>query len=138
MTAVFARNSGVVSTSRIGLSIAGVPGASMDIRRLSVKARTGLGKGLRTWAEAVALASGNEVPRITGFLANSIRIVVHKTTSRMSVVIEYLATYAASVHEHPRPPTSNGKWKYLSDPFNRLLPDLPNVVGRAIAFEMTR
>ncbi len=138
MTQVFARNSGKVVTSRTGITVDGLPGLSMNIKRLPAKVVTGLAKGLRTWAEAVVVESGNEVPRITGFLANSVRIVMHRSHTRMSVVIEYLAAYAAAVHEIPRPPTSNGKWKYLEHPYNRLLPDLPNHVGVAIAAELAR
>lgn len=135
---VFTTQTGKVSTRRTGLTVDGIAGVSMDVRNLIPAARRGLARGIRMWCEAVAVQSGNEVPRITGFLANSLRIVMHNNASRISAVIEYLAAYAAAVHEHPRPPTSNGKWKFLEHPYNDLLPDLPNYVGREISAELSK
>ncbi len=64
------------------------------------------------------------VPRITGNLANSGR-VTKKTGDDVEAVISFGGVppnglpvpYAMRVHEEPRPPSSNGTYKYLETPF---------------------
>jgi hypothetical protein len=95
----------------------------------------GVIRGVRVWLEAVGAESQAEVPRKTGRLAGSMRIAVKQTTP-VHGEIEYTAPYAAIVHEVPRGPLSNGKWKYLEDPFKRLEPQMTETVAREAAAAM--
>lgn len=72
-------------------------------------------RNARAEAEILRTESMREVPVLTGRLRNSARVVVETR----KIIVEYATPYAFWVHEMPRPPSSNGKWKFLEDPFNR-------------------
>lgn len=105
--------------------VAFTTGRLRNIGNASVRA---MRRGVRVWLEMVAAESQAEVPRITGNLANSMRIAV-KSSAPVLGDITYQAPYAALVHEIPRPAASNGKWKYLEDPFKRLEPRIEQTIA---------
>lgn len=77
-----------------------------------------------------------EVPRRTGFLANSQFVTLVKRGKDSTVIIGFSAPYALHVHEAP--PTRVfrvGKRKFLEDPFKRRERDAPaRIAERVRAF----
>jgi hypothetical protein len=88
--------------------------------------------GVREHLEMVGTESQRQVPRITRKLAGSMRIEVRERPAVFGT-IDYLAPYAVRVHEEQRPPSSNGKWKYLEDPFKAQEGLFAARVGDAVA-----
>lgn len=112
----------------------GVAGALANLKRKGRAAARGLRRGMKKWAGMVASLSQAQVPWLTGELARS--LVIDVQDNPPSIQLKYTARHAAIVHETPRPPSSNGKWKYLEDPFKQLVPQLEAVVGLEIRKEM--
>ena len=70
---------------------------------------------LRSEAEAILTEAKILVPYLTGNLHDSHRLTVFERPA-IFATIEFLAPYALRVHEEPRPPSSNGTFKYLEIP----------------------
>jgi len=103
-----------VSVAAFGVSEVGV-----NLRNLQNRSVAGMRRGVRRFLDTVGEQSQVQVPRITGALARSMRIRIQENP--VSGIISYDMPYAGIVHEIPRPPESNGKWKYLEDPFMKEL-----------------
>lgn len=120
-----------------GVVAMGVSSATRGIRYMEAKSIVGFKRGMRRWVALVAAESQAEVPRITGHLARSMRWGV-SDGHPVSGFIRYNAAYAGNVHENPRPPSSNGKWKYLEDPWKRNTPKMVPMIGAEIAKELRK
>ncbi len=83
--------------------------------------------------EAIMLESQNQVPRDTGFLANSRFVRVEDGGGEITLELGYTAPYAIYVHEDPtarhRAPT---KWKFLEDPIKDASNGLSQRLARRI------
>lgn len=112
----------------------GVSEAGQNLRSIQGATTNSLRRGVRKWLEIVGAESQKQVPRITGRLARSMRIMV--TDAPVSGTISYTAPYAGIVHEIVRPKGSNGKWKYLEDAKNALIGDLMKIVKSEIGSEI--
>lgn len=114
-----------------GVVAYGVSSTSRGIRFMEAKSIVGFKRGMRKWLSVVAMESQQEVPRITGHLARSMRWGV-SDGHPVSGFIRYNAHYAGMVHEVPRPASSNGKWKYLEDPLKRNGPSMVPMIGTEV------
>lgn len=102
------------------MKVTGVREVSHGFRALTKAGIAGVRRGVRVAIEGVATEALREVPRITGRLANSMATAVTgQAFQTVRGTIEFSAPYAGMVHEVPRPANSNGKWKYLEDPWKR-------------------
>ena len=115
-----------------GAVVKGVEVTKKGLGIVGENATQGMRRGARRWLEETAAASSQLVPRLTGHLARSVRVEMQDTIGGVKGSISYNAPYAAIVHEIPRPPSSNGQWKYLEQPFMERLPELTNTVAAEV------
>ena len=96
--------------------VTGVQKTTQGIMDLDKKYKKAAYAALNTEAELILTEAKILAPYITGHLKDNTRITVRSDISEPNSVIEFLADYAYKVHEEPRPPTSNGTFKYLEMP----------------------
>jgi len=98
--------------------------------RMDAQTRKGMRNGVQKWLEMVASESQNQVPWLTGQLAQSMEVKMHARSAAGD--ISYNTKYAWAVHEVPRPAGSTGKWKYLEDPLKQLEPHLEAIIAEEV------
>lgn len=114
-------------TTWASIVVFGATAASAKMRRWETTVPDAVYRGVKKWLGIVASESQAEVPYVTGKLAHSMKFTVSRRP--LSAQIAYTAPHAKYVHEVQRPSHSNGKWKFLEDPWKRNLPNLEHVVG---------
>lgn len=86
----------------------------MSVQATLKKKKRQVEKGFNIAIREVALEvleeAQDRVPVITGFLKNSGEV---EKISEDKYAVTFTAPYAIYVHEIPRPPSSNGEYKYL-------------------------
>lgn len=119
------------------LKVTGVEKVTNGFRAINQAAIAGVRLGVRVAMEMVAAESQREVPRITGRLANSMVVAVTGGAfQNVRGTVSYATPYAGVVHEVPRPAGSNGKWKYLQDPWQRLEGEFETIIAEEVEHAM--
>lgn len=101
------------------IKVEGLEQATKAIKAKGTAYRQAVAKAVFSEAQALLTESKILVPVITGNLKSSGRVNM-KEGGDIEAVISYgdpTVPYALRVHEEPRPPTSNGTYKYLETPF---------------------
>lgn len=119
-------------TRAVSIRTGGVARATFALTTIGSNLRPAVLAAVREATEHILTESLREVPRLTGRLANSSRVRVEEQPA-IHGIVDYTAPYAIFVHEVPRPASSNGKWKYLEDPFKREEAKFPQRVADRVA-----
>lgn len=102
----------------VTIKVAGIRGVTEAITSFGRAAEVETFNAVVDETQEIAAESQMEVPRQTGHLSLSMRVKNRQRPAAFGI-IDYVADYALWVHEMPRPPSSNGKWHFLSDPLKR-------------------
>lgn len=105
---------------------------TQGIRATGAKWRKAVALAVRSEAEAISTEAKILVPQVTGNLLSSYRLTVIER-AEIFAIIEFLAPYARRVHEEPRPPSSNGTFKYLEQPLREASAGYTERVARKAA-----
>jgi len=98
----------------IAMKVTGAEELMSNLKKLTKKVGADLSRAMLTEGELIMTESQRQVPRLTGFLANSRSVELSERRSEIVVVLSYGADYAFKVHESFT--VRSGKRKYLEDP----------------------
>jgi len=105
----------------------------LDLIVLGQAARQAVGRELYLSGQEIMAESRDECPVDTGNLRRSGQVI---QDADGAVELSYPVDYAVYVHENLEANHPIGKAKFLEDPVNRALPELPQRIAEAILGSM--
>lgn len=117
------------------VEIKGLQKTTKALSAVSSKMDKAIAAAVNSEAQLILTEAKVLVPYITGNLRDTARVTPAKIMPGMPIfaIIEFIARYALRVHEEPRPPSSNGTFKYLETPLKDASADYPQRVARRAA-----